>query len=88
MIPPARYSRFFRVAPGNWTTALATALRQAEPGDTIIVDEEAKRELAVEAAQQMQSTATVCLVSDDADYSRAPLNVWAVMILGGRWVNL
>lgn len=40
----------------NWTTALAQAIKTAEPGDTIVVDSMAKLELCARAASRLGKT--------------------------------
>lgn len=42
-----------RIPVANWPRFLAEAIKSAQPGTVIVVDDDAKRELALEAAQDM-----------------------------------
>lgn len=49
----------------NWPTALAQAIKTAEPGDTIVIDSMAKLELCARAASRLGKTGLKFEVEED-----------------------
>lgn len=55
---------------GNWTRALADALEKAQAGDTIVVQDVNKQELALHAAERMQKVGVAIVVRRDTAWKR------------------
>jgi hypothetical protein len=54
----------FRIPAVNWSDALAAALREAVPGDTVIVRTESMLRLAESAAQRMGKEGVILTVAE------------------------
>jgi hypothetical protein len=57
----------YRIPAANWSDELATALRQATEGDTVIVRTEPMRLLAESAADRMGKTGLTIEIADKLD---------------------
>jgi hypothetical protein len=57
----------FRIPPDGWMGALADALRDAVPGDTVIVRTEPMLRVAESAAQRMGKEGVTLTIADKLD---------------------
>lgn len=57
----------YKIPAANWSDALASTLRQATAGDTVIVRTEPMRLLAESAAQRMGKTGLTITIADKLD---------------------
>ena len=78
--------RVFLVPRGNWTTALATAIRESQYGDYILVQSWEAVDLGNEAAKRMSKFALITTEAFFMSTIRREIGFTDVVPVDGEWV--
>ena len=79
--------RVFLVPRGNWTTALATAIRESQYGDYILVQSWEAVELGNSAEQRMSKFALITTEAFFMSTIRREIGFADVVPVEGEWVT-